>query len=30
VITAAGPAGNDVARKCYELFATVAANLGDP
>jgi multimeric flavodoxin WrbA len=29
-VTATGPVGKDVARKCYELGATVAANLGDP
>jgi multimeric flavodoxin WrbA len=29
-VTAIGPVGKDVARKCYELGATVAANLGEP
>ncbi len=29
-VAATGPVGKDVVRKCYELGATVAANLGDP
>jgi len=29
-VTVTGPVGKDAARQCYELGATVAANLGEP
>ena len=29
-VTAIGPVGKDITRQCYELGATVAANLGEP